>query len=300
MNSNWGDQMTSTGAFFSNDIEKAAESLKRLRPAYENLIEFYMRVFIAQEEAEQHMHLEPVQMPRHLVSLKAKEGFPLIRISEFVIDKAVSNNLFNEICRIALDANETLTTSARRTLDALISEKIDLELLFENLLNENDSYFEQVADDISIEKKILVFFTYNSMKPSLKAYAQAISIDNRSSDQWEKGFCPVCGSFPGIATLENGGGKFLFCNFCCNKWRAQRIFCPFCETEDQKVLQYFYNEEELEYRVDTCNECKKYIKTVDVRNLDRIFYPPLEQISTLHLDMKAEELGFTNPSYLYQ
>jgi FdhE protein len=212
----------------------------------------------------------------------------------------VSSNLFNEICRIASDDNETLATSAQHILDALVSGKIDLALLFENLLNENDRYFEQIAANIPIDQKILAFFTYHSMKPSLKAYAQAISQGNQSSDQWEKGFCPVCGNFPGLATLENGGGKFLFCSFCWNKWRTHRIFCPFCETENQKVLHYFYSEKELEYRVDTCNECKKYIKTVDVRNLDRIFYPPLEQISTLHLDMKAEELGFTNPIYLYQ
>jgi len=36
---------------------------------------------------------------------------------------------------------------------------------------------------------------------------------------------------------------------------------------------------------------KKYVKTVDTRKIDRFFYPPLEQIATLHLDMKANETG---------
>lgn len=292
--------MTSTGPFFSSDIEKAAESLKRLRPAYENLLDFYMQVFIAQEEAEQHLQLEPVQIPDHLISLKAKEGFPLIRTSEFFVDKAASSTLFNEICRLASGANETLSTASRHISDALIAGTIDLESMFTNLLNENDIYFEQAANDIHVEKKMLAFFTYHSMKPSLKAYAQAISDGSRPTDSWEKGFCPVCGNFPGIASLETDGGKFLFCSFCWKKWHTRRIFCPFCETEDQKVLQYFYSEKEPEYRVGTCNYCKKYIKTVDVRTLDRIFYPLLEQISTLHLDLKAEELGFTNPIRLYQ
>jgi len=292
--------MTSTGASFPSDIEKAAESLKLLRPSYVDLLSFYANVFMAQEEAEQYLHLELKQIPDQMLSLKAKEGFPLLQPSEFAIDKAVSTNLFKKICHVASGTNETLTTSASHILDAIHAEKFDFDLLFDNILNGNDTYFERVAEDINIEKKVLVFFTYSSIKPSLKAYAQAISDGNKSSIPWEKGFCPVCGNFPGIASLENGGGKFLFCNFCWNKWRVQRIFCPFCETEEQKALQYFYSEKESEYRVDTCNKCNKYIKTVDVRNLDRIFYPPIEQISTLHLDMKAEELGFTNPISIYQ
>ena len=292
--------MTSTGALFSNDIEKAAESLKRLRPSYVDLLDFYTSVFMAQEEAEQHLHIEPKKIPDQVLSIKEKEGFPLLQPSEFVIDKTVSTHLFKKICQIASGVNETLTTSARHILDTINAEKFDFDRVFENLLNEKDTYFERVADDMQIEKRVLVFFTYSSIKPSLKVYARAISDGNKSSVPWEKGFCPVCGSFPGIASLENGGGKFLFCNFCWNKWRVQRIFCPFCETEEQKALQYFYSEKESEYRVDTCNKCNKYIKTVDVRNLDRIFYPPIEQISTLHLDMMAEELGFTNPISLYQ
>jgi FdhE protein len=41
-----------------------------------------------------------------------------------------------------------------------------------------------------------------------------------------------------------------------------------------------------------CDRCKKYIKALDTRKVDRLIYPPLEQISTLHLDIKAQEMGF--------
>ncbi|MCP4023885.1 MAG: formate dehydrogenase accessory protein FdhE, partial [Desulfobacteraceae bacterium] len=36
-----------------------------------------------------------------------------------------------------------------------------------------------------------------------------------------------------------------------------------------------------------------YIKIVDLRQLERAFYPKLELITTLHLDMKAREKGYT-------
>ena len=43
---------------------------------------------------------------------------------------------------------------------------------------------------------------------------------------------------------------------------------------------------------DACASCRKYIKTVDTRVLGRRSYPPLEQIASLHLDIKAAEAGY--------
>jgi len=43
--------------------------------------------------------------------------------------------------------------------------------------------------------------------------------------------------------------------------------------------------------VDVCDKCKKYVKTIDVRKLQRPMYPVVEQIATLHLDMMAREQG---------
>ena len=57
-------------------------------------------------------------------------------------------------------------------------------------------------------------------------------------------------------------------------------------------LGYFFSEEENEYRVYTCDNCKKYIKTIDTVKIDRFIYPPLEQVVTLHLDMQANQKGF--------
>ena len=49
------------------------------------------------------------------------------------------------------------------------------------------------------------------------------------------------------------------------------------------------------YRVDLCDQCKGYIKTVDSRKLD---YEPdlsLEDIVTIHLDIHALKKGYKRP-----
>ena len=45
-------------------------------------------------------------------------------------------------------------------------------------------------------------------------------------------------------------------------------------------------------RVDLCDSCKKYLKILDSRETERMIYSPLEQISSLHMDYKANEMGY--------
>lgn len=290
--------MTEHAALPPVEIEKLVEVLKGLRPAYKILLEFYGKVFIAQEDSKRQIQIEPIQIPKNVLSAKLKGAFPLINISEFVIDKEASRRLFKTICNIALSANETMAVSAQNILKAMDKGRIDLNRLFENLLAENDAYFEEVAGEFEIEQKMLAFLLYSSIKSSISFCAHQLSSYLDSNHTWGKGYCPICGNLPGLAALESEGARFLFCSFCWHKWQVQRLFCPFCENEGPKTLQYFYSEEEQDYRVDTCSQCKKYIKTVDTRKIDRRLYPPLEQVATLHLDMKAEEMGFKSPVYL--
>ena len=52
-------------------------------------------------------------------------------------------------------------------------------------------------------------------------------------------------------------------------------------SSDSKDLHYIFSEEEKDLRVDLCDKCNKYLKTLDMREVDRLIYPPLEQVATL-------------------
>ena len=88
----------------------------------------------------------------------------------------------------------------------------------------------------------------------------------------------------------------LLCGFCQHQWAVPRIFCPACEARDTGTFNYFFSDEEPEYRVYTCESCRFYLKTVDLRRLARPFYPPAETLLTLHLDIQAQEQGFQSDS----
>ena len=256
------------------------------------MLDFHKQIFSAQEDSISQLDIKPIQIPKESLSIKAKEKLPLINMSEFVIDKEEATKLFKTICSIAEGANEVMAVSARGIIKAVDTGELDLNTLFSKPFGEDDSLFEKIADDFEIDMKVFAFITYNSIKPSLSVCASQLSTYLDKDEPWEMGYCPICGSLPVLATFQNEGKRFLVCSFCWHKWPVQRIYCPFCNNKDNTTLRYFQIEEEQEYRLDVCDNCKKYIKTVDTREVERIIYPPLEEVATLHLDIKAKEMGF--------
>ena len=96
-----------------------------------------------------------------------------------------------------------------------------------------------------------------------------------------------------MAELKSEGARFLVCSACGNEWRFNRLKCPFCENANHEKLRYFYTEKEGKaYRVDVCENCKRYIKTIDTNEVDEVI-PSLEDIGTLHLDILAQKEGYT-------
>lgn len=67
--------------------------------------------------------------------------------------------------------------------------------------------------------------------------------------------------------------------------------CPVCGNKEQGSLTYFYGEGEDAYRIDLCDKCHYYIKTIDYRALDE-FDPCLDDLATLHLDLLASRKGY--------
>jgi FdhE protein len=122
--------------------------------------------------------------------------------------------------------------------------------------------------------------------------AEQLSTYLTDRSEWKSGNCPVCGNLPAIAMLDPDGRRSMFCSFCWHEWPMPRVYCPFCHSTDGKTLHYLYSEAEKALRVDCCETCRKYIKVVDAREAGRTVYPPLEQVASLHLDIKAREVGF--------
>jgi FdhE protein len=105
--------------------------------------------------------------------------------------------------------------------------------------------------------------------------------------------CPRCGGAPQVSILEAGapdagGSRLLQCATCLATWPFARVVCPSCGEQDEKQLGYFHAPEFDHVRVDACQRCRRYIKTIDLGRLG--FADPLvDEVAAAPLDAWARE-----------
>ncbi len=271
------------------DLKKRIQHLKKKKPGYKEILDFYLKVKKTQEKIKPSLKLEKFQLKKEWKAFLFKEGFPLLEKKDFPIDQDSSLCLFNSLCEIGKEANPTLAKKVRKIEKTILQKGVDLKKV---LTGEID--WEKVADQFGLDRKVFLFLIQNSIKPSLKAIVEQIH-NEVDPETWLKGCCPICGSLPYLSLLKGEGGKrYLLCSYCGYEWRIDRLFCPFCGNRDQPFLQYFFGEGEESYRIDTCDKCRQYIKTIDLREME-LEDPYLEDLATLHLDLIASKKEYKRP-----
>ena len=137
-------------------------------------------------------------------------------------------------------------------------------------------------------------------KALLQPYAQSLAerrtppID-RDMSPGERA-CPFCGGAPQVSILQSandadGGGRQLLCATCFTAWPLRRVCCAHCGAEDERELGYFHSPAFDHLRVDTCEICKRYIKTVDLTRLG-LAVPVVDEVAGAPLDVWARERGY--------
>ena len=110
--------------------------------------------------------------------------------------------------------------------------------------------------------------------------------------------CPFCESKPvaGVLRPEGDGAKrSLVCSFCFTEWDYLRIACPACEeSRDDKMCVYVASQFE-HVRVEACETCRRYIKTVDLTKNGRAI-PEVDELAAIPLTLWADQQGYTKLS----
>lgn len=273
-------------------IGRAARKLSQLRPAYAAMLAFYEDVFTAQEKSKSAIDLEPIRLSPDSVDTSRQKGRPLVRVSDLQFDSAAGAGLLSEVCRLIATHGTNIKASADAVAGALERRVINPQHLFKGLLEGDDSLFQSTATRIGADPQALAFIAYHSIQPAIELSAVQLATYLAPDAVRHQGQCPICGSAPGFAILGHEGRRVLCCGFCRHQWRAPRIFCAFCENTQTDQLHYFFAEEEKDLRVDVCDRCRQFLKSIDDREVARPVFPPLEQVASLHLDMIAVEKGY--------
>lgn len=282
----------------SNESEKIRDRVKemiRQRPSHKEVLEFYRDVAIEQSIAMSKVKLSRVEIDKDDVKEKIEHGFPIVEKKAFILDIPSAIRLFKRLCKILRKTKKGKDDTEKIT-QAMKKREIKLPELFKEVESENNEYIISLSERLRVNPEIISFLITNSIKPIYEAYSKGLK-EYVNQDRWWRGYCPVCGSEPYISELKDEGrvegARFLICSSCGFEWRFNRLKCPFCENSNHERLRYFYTEKEGRcYRVDVCDKCKRYIKTVDTKSLGIDFFPFLEDIGTLHLDILAQKEGY--------
>lgn len=136
-----------------------------------------------------------------------------------------------------------------------------------------------------------LFFANAFLQPFAEHFALNQSVDLPRSG---KSRCPVCGSKPVAGTLReegHGGKRSLVCSFCFTEWGFHRLMCPSCGEEQFSALPVYTTTQFEHVRVEACDTCRTYIKTVDLTK-NGLAIPEVDELAALPLGLWAAENGY--------
>lgn len=230
-------------------------------------------------------------------AMRAALGAPILPRAEFAHDREQALRLFDELLGVAADTGGALADASAAVRKAVKEGTLDPAEALTRFLAGDDAFFQEWGQKTPAAPRLLSFLTQASLTPSLRAAAEAVAAQAKLDTVRNNGHCPVCGSLPYIGSLrEKEGYRYLSCSFCHSDYRAKRLACAYCGEDNQQHLEYFESKDEPGYRVELCHSCKRYVKTADFRNFDRLSVPALDDLESLALDIRAVEEGYSRPT----
>lgn len=162
---------------------------------------------------------------------------------------------------------------------------------------------QRLSDDPSTAKtRLNVFWSENHndyiARALLQPYAEVLRERKIDPDRiHSRGHCPFCGaaawiSFRKSAPDADSGFRYLGCSLCGLEWSFNRISCPSCGEEDPHKLPVFHSDAHKNVRLETCETCLRYVKSIDL-TIDARPIPAVDDLVSLSMDLWAVEEGYT-------
>jgi formate dehydrogenase accessory protein FdhE len=129
----------------------------------------------------------------------------------------------------------------------------------------------------------------------LQAFAERFVLADAPNQGSTSMRCPRCAALPVAAVLReegHGAKRSLLCAICLHEWECLRLVCPACGEQNFDKLPVYTAEQFGHVRIDGCDSCHHYIKTIDLTK-DGLAVPCVDDIASVSLDLWARERGYT-------
>jgi formate dehydrogenase accessory protein FdhE len=153
---------------------------------------------------------------------------------------------------------------------------------------EDDRQDESFESDASASERALAWTFLQPYAEYLADRHEVTIVDGTPST------CPLCGGKPAVGVLRtegDGAKKSLICMLCAHEWFFRRIYCPACGEEREPQMAYYSAPEIPHVRVDVCDTCHTYLKSVDLTKTG-LAVAVVDELATIPLDLWAREHGY--------
>ena len=271
----------------TEDLLRKLEARGKDEGTLPELTEFYRSLLQLQLKVEERLKSTEVSLSSEVSSRRLKQGLAVLRFKELSLDWAYLKEIFDKVLTLFVEYPRLFNIKPEagdKTQYRLPWLKKAVQAWFEG--NE----LPPVATD-ALDRHHLADVLQAALKPFLVTYRKAL-FPVVNQENWRRGYCLICGGAPDFAVLDKErGARWLICSRCDAEWLFQRMECPYCNSKDQNDLAYF-TDDEGRYRLYVCDNCKQYIKTIDLRLTEMEVLLPLERFFSLNTDIQAQEQGY--------
>ena len=237
---------------------------------------------------------EQYTLPSDQAATRVEEGVYLLDADKIALDLPLLHALVGEVIDLADFTDEPIRQALRKWHVQLADQPEALARLVRLNLRREEKAIAEAAEEAGLDKQVYWFVVRQVGCAFFPAFAAKLA-PLVKDERWLRGTCPICGNGPVMAALVGDGGKrHLVCDVCGFVWTFARMRCPFCDNQKAETLKVLAVSDQSPHRLDVCENCKRYVKTLDYRLADaaQAVLLPIEDAATLYLDIKAGEAGY--------
>ena len=255
-----------------------------------NFTQLYRELLQIQSEVKSHIIVAKPDLAEDLVRDRLRGGIPLLLFKDFSPDWYQVQAVFEQVVVWAVKDSKDPSGESESLRN--ISRTRSLLKKVARAWYQGHS-LTIIATAEGVDEELLSSVIAATLKPFLSAYSKLL-LPEVDQESWRRRYCPICGGKPDFAYLDKErGARWLVCSHCDAEWLFLRLECPYCGTQNQDALAYFTDEEESYlYRLYVCEQCRTYIKAIDLRHTELEVLLPLERVMTLDIDKQGQEKGY--------
>ena len=268
----------------SDDIER----LRRERPHVRAFLDPFMGMLLARRPLVDALLADGDQAPMPRPDpVRLGQGACLEPRDEFPLDREALTRSFQTLQPVLSASFRDVRTDLLNLGQVASLEPEFLPEAVGHLLADRREALVRLGHSCGVDPRVLGFWCVQIVTPLAMARGRRLG-GLTAEAAWNRGYCPVCGSWPGHAARGEAGLE-MTCSFCAASWRFTRRECPYCEAPGPSGQVYVVPGYDAE-RVAVCRRCNHFLGERTAESLPGL-HPEVAALVLTPLELLARQHG---------